>query len=93
MSTAKKTTLSAALAAQAGKPQPGAARAEPQPVKTKKAAPATVLVGGHFPPTVRRTLKLLEADTGKRLNELLGEAINDLAAKYGKPQPYAVAEE
>jgi hypothetical protein len=92
MSTAKKTTLSAALAAQAGKPQPGAAtRAEPQPTKAKT-APATVLVGGHFPPTVRRTLKLLEADTGKRLNELLGEAINDLAAKYGKPQPYAVQE-
>lgn len=92
MTTVKKTTLSAALHAQAGKPQPGVAtRAEPASNKDKT-APATVLVGGHFPPTVRRTLKLLEADTGKRLNELLGEAINDLAAKYGKPQPYAAQE-
>lgn len=89
MSTAKKSTLKAALAEASGKAQPGATtRAEPTPSKGKQ-GPATVLVGGHFPPTVRRTLKLLEADTGKRLNELLGEAINDLAAKYGKPQPYA----
>lgn len=92
MTTKHKSSLSAALANASGKVQPTAAtKAEPTPTKAK-AATATVLVGGHFPPTVRRTLKLLEADTGKRLNELLGEAINDLAAKYGKPQPYAVEE-
>lgn len=92
MGTAKKSTLKAALAEASGRTQPGeATKTEPQPTKAKN-TPATVLVGGHFPPTVRRTLKLLEADTGKRLNELLGEAINDLAAKYGKPQPYAVEE-
>jgi hypothetical protein len=92
MTTKHKSSLSAALATASGKVQPTATtRAEPPPTKAKAAA-ATVLVGGHFPPTVRRTLKLLEADTGKRLNELLGEAINDLAAKYGKPQPYAVEE-
>ena len=28
-------------------------------------------------------------NTGKNLKQLLGEAINDLCAKYRKPQPYA----
>jgi hypothetical protein len=50
-----------------------------------------VLIGGHFSPEVRRTLLLVQAEpenTGKTLKHLLGEAINDLCAKYGKPQPY-----
>ena len=46
------------------------------------------MIGGHFEPIVRRTLMLIQAETGKKLRELLGEAINDLCAKYGKPQPY-----
>lgn len=48
----------------------------------------TVLVAAHFPPEVRRVLKLIEADSGKNLKQLLGEAINMLAANYGKPEPY-----
>jgi hypothetical protein len=28
-------------------------------------------------------------NTGRNLKQLLGEAINDLCAKYGKPQPYS----
>jgi len=56
------------------------------------AAPAkgrqTVLVAGHFTPEVRRVLKLIEADSGKNLRQLLGEAVNMLAAHYGKPEPF-----
>lgn len=48
----------------------------------------TVLVAAHFPTEVRRVLKLIEADSGKNLKQLLGEAINMLAANYGKPEPY-----
>jgi len=51
----------------------------------------TVLIGGHFHPEVHSTLLLIRADVrcrGKSLKQVLGEAINDLAAKYGKPQPY-----
>jgi hypothetical protein len=47
---------------------------------------ARVLIGGHFTPSVRRDLFLVQAatrNTGKTLNSLLGEAINDLCAKYG----------
>jgi hypothetical protein len=52
---------------------------------------ATVLIGAHYSPEVRRTLLLVQAEpenTGKTLKKLLREAINDLCAKYGKPQPY-----
>jgi len=88
----KKSSLSAALATAAGKPQP-TPEAVAQPMRGKtvavaRARPATVLIAAHYVPEVRRVLKLLEADTGKNLRELLGEAINDLAAKHGKPEPY-----
>lgn len=61
--------------------------------KSKGVAPPseaekTVLIAAHFPPEVRRVLKLIEADSGKNLKQLLGEAINMLAANYGKPEPY-----
>lgn len=84
----KKNTLSAGLSLAAGK------RVESDSVtpaaKTQPATPkpATVLIAAHFVPEVRRVLKLLEADTGRNLKQLLGEAINDLAAKYGKPEPF-----
>jgi hypothetical protein len=37
-------------------------------------------------------LLLVQAEpqnSGRNLKQLLGEAINDLCAKYGKPQPYS----
>jgi len=51
----------------------------------------TVLIGAHYRPEVRRVLFLVQAEPeneGKTLKQLLGEAINDLCAKYRKPQPY-----
>lgn len=87
----KKSSLSAALATAAGKPQ-APALATPstrgKSVAVTPVKPATVLIAAHFVPEVRRVLKLLEADTSKNLKQLLGEAINDLAAKHGKPEPY-----
>jgi hypothetical protein len=65
---------------------PAAAAAGPA-----RTLPSTVLIGGHFPPEVRRVLMLVQAEPeneGKNLKQLLGEAINDLCAKYRKPQPY-----
>lgn len=43
---------------------------------------ATVNVGAHFDPEFRRRLFLLQANDGRRLKELLSEALNDLFAKY-----------
>jgi hypothetical protein len=93
----KKSTLAEGLKVAAGKSQQSGPveqqqlHVERRPVD-KKVLPATVLIGGHFSPEVRRTLLLVQAEqenTGKNLKQLLGEAINDLCAKYGKPQPYS----
>jgi len=93
--TKKSNSLAASLATAAGRRQP-LPQQQPQQVVTNgdgivspKAKPATVLIAAHYPPDVRRVLKFLEAETGKNLKELLGEAINDLAAKYGKTEPYS----
>lgn len=66
---------------------------DPALIETKpegKAKPkTTVLIGAHFPRAVRRSLAQLQADPrndGKKLNDLLAEALNDLFAKYNVPQ-------
>ena len=62
-----------------------------KPAKTREEAGSkdTVLIGAHFPRAVRRSLAQLQADPrndGKKLNDLLAEALNDLFAKYNVPQ-------
>lgn len=64
---------------------------EPTETKPSKKAGAkdTVLIGAHFPRAVRRSLAQLQADPrndGKKINDLLAEALNDLFAKYNVPQ-------
>ncbi len=58
--------------------------------KQQPATAGTMLIGAHFQPEVRRALLLVQAEQAERktLKQLLGEAINDLCAKCGKPQPY-----
>lgn len=99
----KKGTLAAGLKAAAGHqtPQPpSVATTAPHRRKGRGTAThgranptsATVLIGAHYDQEVRRALLLVQAEpknAGKNLKGLLGEAINDLCAKYGKPQPYA----
>jgi hypothetical protein len=84
----KKSALTEGLRAAAGHQLQQA----PAPSATKAKVPSpTVLIGGHYSPEVRRALLLVQAEpknTGRNLKQLLGEAINDLCAKYGKPQPY-----
>lgn len=61
------------------------------PTRRKRKPGAKTLIGGMFDPQVRRTLSLIALESendGRTLQDLLGEAINDLAVKYGKPQPY-----
>ncbi len=90
----KKSTLAAGLKAAAEQKPHTVAElapaAHPTP-KTTARQEKTVLIGAHFPPEVRRVLFLVQAEpenAGKDLKQLLGEAINDLCAKYRKPQPY-----
>lgn len=70
-----------------------------KPAKEKKAAEGqgqTVLIGAHFPRAVRRSLAQLQADPrndGKKINDLLAEALNDLFAKYNVPQTANIGRE
>ncbi len=88
----RKSTLAAGLKAAAGQREQTTVAPEVTPApKAKTGQQKTVLIGGHFPPEVRRVLLLVQAEpdnAGKNLKQLLGEAINDLCAKYRKPQPY-----
>ena len=43
-------------------------------------------VTGYFPPTVKRQLRVLAAEQDTTIQALLGQALNDLFAKYGKPE-------
>lgn len=92
----KSTTLAPGSKANTGHaPAPPTTGRTTTKIGKQKSAPnsETVLIGGHFSPEVRRTLLLVQADPqndGKNLRDLLGEAINDLCAKYGKPQPFHI---
>jgi hypothetical protein len=87
----KKSTLAAGLNAAAGHTVSAVVSTSTFAPVRPKTSPTTVLIGGHFSPEVRRALLLVQAEpknAGRNLKQLLGEAINDLCAKYGKPQPY-----
>lgn len=86
---AKSSTLAQSLKAAAGKPV--AVADDPDvaaPPSRGRQTGATVLIGASFAPEVRKALKLMEADSGKNLKQLLGQAINMLAVHYGKPEPF-----
>src|SRR5262249_37484743 len=79
--TAPKETVAEATA-----PATGRTKAKPGPGRGVK---STVLIGGHFPRAVRRSIAQLQADPrndGKKIADLLAEALNDLFAKYNVPQ-------
>ncbi len=40
----------------------------------------------HFPQRVRDQLKIIAGEQGKPMQSVIGEAYNDLFAKYGKPE-------
>lgn len=75
------TTAGAAPAAvrpRRGTPKTGAGRSPAREGQT--------LVGGFFSPLVHRQLKVLAAEQGKSQQALIGEALNMIFAKYGKPE-------
>jgi hypothetical protein len=43
-------------------------------------------VTGYFPPAVKKQLRMLAAEHDTTIQALLAEAMNDLFAKYGKPE-------
>ncbi len=78
-------TLSAALQTfETKRPGPVAATmattAQPPPSRVGKKT-----IAGHFDPAAARQLKALAVDQDRTVQALLGEALNDLFAKHGKP--------
>jgi hypothetical protein len=47
---------------------------------------STVAVTGYYPQQVRVQLKILAAEQGRSMESMIAEALNDLFAKYGKPE-------
>ena len=43
-------------------------------------------VTGYFPPEVKKQLRLLAAEEDKTIQQLLGESLNMLFAKYGRAE-------
>src|SRR3954469_17810355 len=43
-------------------------------------------VTGYFPPAVKKQLRLLSAERETTIQRLLAEALNDLFAKYNRPE-------
>lgn len=57
----------------------------PRPIARKPGGRAgTCQIAGHFPTSTRRALKHLEAEEGRKLQDLLDEAIHDFLVKKGK---------
>ena len=78
----KKTTVGQGRAAKPvkAKPEPAAEHKETR----KPSRAATVLVGGHFPPSVSRQLRIIAAEDGTTNQALLAEALDLLFTKKGK---------
>ena len=77
----KKTTAGQGRAVKTQKAKPEVAA---EPVKTKPSRSATVLVGGHFPSSVSRQLRMIAAEEGTTNQALLAEALDLLFTKKGK---------
>ncbi len=84
------------LQAMREKANPAAAEAAPVPAKQanggagQEAKPPSRAgkrqVAAYFPVPVQKQLKLLTVENDTTVQNLLAEALNDLFAKYGKPE-------
>lgn len=96
MSNARQ--LQAALSGNAGKDRPARHEAPPPAegaASAPRSQPATgrpasregkVNISGWFDPAYKRSLRMIQAATDKKLEPLLAEALNELFAKYDVPQ-------
>jgi hypothetical protein len=82
----KRSSLSDALRQASGKSEP--LRPEPPALPVKDTVTpgrhGKKSIGGWFDPAVSRQLRQIALEEGSNVQELLGEAINDLFEKRGK---------
>jgi len=88
---ARKGNLAAALSEAGGgkrrRPGPeGQGTPIPKQAYRQPSREETAPVMAHYPRTVRDQLKILAVEEHNTVQDLLAEAINDLFAKYGKPE-------
>jgi len=69
---------------EAPKPAPKLIRTKKPKATPKPSRQNTVLIGGHFPPEVKKQLRLIAAEDDATHQELLEEALNLLFVKKGK---------
>src|SRR5271166_6681456 len=66
-------------------PPPAPTPEQDQPsYRTAQTRADTRQVSGHFKPDVAQTLRLIAAEQGKDIQEILAEALNMIFARYGK---------
>ena len=92
---AKEVDLRNAMLGQAkgreDRPEPGAeASADVRGVHYRPSREGKSNVTGYFDPAVKRQLRILAAEQDTTIQALLGEALNDLFAKCGKPEIVSV---
>jgi hypothetical protein len=92
--TAKKPNLAAIVEAAGStrrapppaEPSPTPADAPAKPAARVKSRATTRQVAGHFPAEVAWQLRELAVERRTTVQNLLGEALNDLFQKHGKPE-------
>lgn len=70
-------------------PEPAAAPAPDSAGASRAGQPSragTKAITGHYPPAVRYQLKLLAAEQGRTMEDMLAEGLNMLFAAYNKPE-------
>jgi len=70
----------------APEPPPAPAEAPAAPAAKPKTRTATRQIAAHFPEEVSWQLRELAVERRSTVQALLGEALNDLFQKYGKPE-------
>ncbi len=80
----KKGNLAAALKS-VSREEPTPATVKPATTKPSPGRLGKRVIAGHFDPAVSKQLKRLALDRDSTVQELLGEAINDLFRKHGQP--------
>ncbi len=59
---------------------------EEAPRKVQPSRQQTKAITVHYPPPVRQQLKILAAEQGRTIDDMVAEALNDLFVKYRKPE-------
>ena len=86
----KRTNISEAMKEAAGSTRARTKTNEsPQSISRGSSQPSRVgtkAITGHYPPAVRYQLKLLAAEHGRTMEDMLADALNRLFAAHNKPE-------